>query len=84
MASIPYDLYPSYTKHHELREVYTTLTLSEVAAGWHKHHKTVLLAIQTDRLTARKTGKVYLISYASVIRLWGLPVEGEVHYQPED
>lgn len=54
-------------------EIAKSLTVSEVANGWNKHFKTVKLAIDTNRLTARKTGAIWLISYSSVVRLWGLP-----------
>lgn len=60
-------------------QVYGVLTAREVANGWHKHYKTVLLACTQGRLIARKSGSCWLISYRSVKNLWGNPVEREVH-----
>lgn len=81
--SVPYDLYPSHTKYTEVRQVYMALTVNEVAAGWHKHPKTVILAIQNDRLTARRAGRNWLISYASVVRRWGKPLERDLYDENE-
>lgn len=74
---------PSHEEIHEIEHVYT---MDEVAAGWHKHYKTVKLAIDTGRLTARKAGRQWLISRRSVIRLWGNPLElaSEIMYAHGD
>jgi hypothetical protein len=63
----------------EIRQLYSVLSIPEVAAGWHKHPKTVKLAIDTGRLVARQAGQMWLILEASVIRLWGEALEREEH-----
>lgn len=56
--------------------VYEVTTVEEVALHWGKHPVTIRRAIDTGRqpLVGRKSGKMWLISTASVYRRWGLPV----------
>lgn len=51
----------------------SVLTVKEVCDGWKKDQKNVMMAIYQDRLAARQAanGKTWLISRASVVRLWG-------------
>lgn len=59
----------------EYDETLAVCTIQEAAAGWHKHPKSIVLAIDTRRLAARRTGLVWLISYKSLVRLWGQPID---------
>lgn len=63
----------------ERKQLYEVLTINEVANGWHKHYKTVQMAVNQGRLCARQAGQMYLISFQSVVRLWGEPLEREEH-----
>lgn len=51
------------------------LTIPEVAYLWYLHPDTVRKAIFTRRnpVHARKTGRVWLISYQSCVQRWGTP-----------
>ena len=67
----------SIRKHpqREHDQINSALTVGEVADGWNKHRKTVILAINTGRLCARRAGDVWIISFASAQALWGKPEE---------
>jgi hypothetical protein len=53
--------------------LYSVLTVREIVEGWHKDQKNVMMAIYQGRLAARQVenGKTWLISRASVVKLWG-------------
>ncbi len=53
--------------------LWRVLTVPEVCALWGKGYKTVMMAIYTDRLSARLsiTGGSWLVDTVSVFRLWG-------------
>lgn len=53
------------------------LTVGEVAYGWHKQRKTIMDRIYRGSIEARMSpiGRVWLISRASVIALWGAPLQ---------
>lgn len=57
------------------------LTVREVKEYWRKDQKTVMMAIYQDRLAARQAnpGATWLITRASVVRLWGQPINQEVN-----
>lgn len=58
----------------------SVLTLSEVSYVWGKARNTIIMACLRDKLVYRKADAyrtdrgVYLIETASVIKLWGNPV----------
>jgi hypothetical protein len=69
---------------HDLTRV---ATLREVARRFHKHPKSVLMAILTERLIADKRDSepgqkagVWLISVRSAEALWGPALEGDEEY----
>ncbi len=51
----------------------SVLTVKEVVEGWGKDTKNVMLAVYKGRLAARQpqNGSTWLISRASVVKLWG-------------
>lgn len=51
----------------------SVLTVKEVAEGWKKDKKNVMMAIYQERLAARQVanGATWLVSRASVVKLWG-------------
>lgn len=57
-------------------DLYSVLTLSEVAYMWCKHPSTVRYALGARRkpLVFRPTPRAYLITYASCVRRWGKPI----------
>lgn len=54
------------------------MTVGEVAYGWNKQRKTIMDRIYRGSIEARMSpiGRVWLISRASVIALWGAPLQG--------
>lgn len=55
--------------------LHQVLTIPEIAQGWYLHPDTVRKALVTRRnpLVARKSGRVWLVSYESVVKRWGEP-----------
>lgn len=53
--------------------LYSVITVKEVCDGWKKDQKNVMMAIYQGRIAARQVenGKTWLISRASVVKLWG-------------
>lgn len=50
-------------------------TIQTAAGRWHKSEDTVRRAIDRGKLTVRKLPRVTLITYESLVTLWGDPVE---------
>ena len=48
-------------------------TVGEAAETWHKHEKTILLAIHYGHLRCRLAGSIWLIEVASLQEHWGNP-----------
>lgn len=54
--------------------LYRVTTVPEACKLWKKPRNTLLYAIDAGNLTARKSGKNWLVSVESLIHLWGHPV----------
>lgn len=55
-------------------ELTSVVTISEAARLWHKHPTTVRRKLDDYRVHARMSGRVYLISVASLMKVWGQPL----------
>jgi excisionase family DNA binding protein len=61
-------------------EIYTT---AQVAQALHLSMRTILRAIKSGKLPARRTGKQFLITREAVQAYWdGLPLAAPVHTAP--
>lgn len=56
-----------------LRDLFAVVTVKEAARRWKKHANTVKWAIAAGKLDCRKSGNVWLITYDSLVKLWGKP-----------
>ena len=68
-------IYPSSTPRQYIDDVNRVASLREVARAWHLWPKTIMLAINQNRVIARKLGKEWILSIASVRSEWGDPIE---------
>lgn len=67
---------PSIISESALRGgLYTVVSQSEAQRMWGKGQKTVDWARVRGKLDSRKSGKVWLITVASLIALWGQPID---------
>lgn len=57
-----------------LEHLYQVCTLTEACRAWKKGRTTLLWAIDTGGLTARRIGRDWLISVPSLERRWGRPI----------
>lgn len=55
--------------------LYTVVTQAEIQRMWGKGQKTVDWARLRGKLDCRKSGKVWLITVASAVALWGQPLD---------
>lgn len=55
--------------------LYWVVTIPEACALWDKPRNTLLYAIDAGNITARKSGKCWLISVPSLVKRWGWPKE---------
>lgn len=55
-------------------ELTNVVTISEAARIWHKNPTTVRRKLDDYRVHSRMSGRVYLISVASLIKVWGQPL----------
>jgi hypothetical protein len=57
-------------------ELFTLATIPEIATCWNVHQTTVRRALYSKRnpLTARRTGRVILITTSSARKRWGDPI----------
>jgi excisionase family DNA binding protein len=68
---------PSQRPHPLGTEVFTT---AQVAQALHLSVRTILRAIKSGKLTARRTGKQFLITRGAVQAYWeGMPLAGSEH-----
>jgi len=54
-------------------DLFTLITIPEASRLWNKHHMTVRRAIDEGRLEARQSFRSWLITRASLEKLWGKP-----------
>lgn len=54
-------------------DLFTLITIPEAARLWNKHHMSVRRAIDEGRLEARQSFRCWLITRASLEKLWGKP-----------
>lgn len=63
--------------HHARRAHYAPLeqvsTVASVARRWKKDKKSVVCAIDSANIAARKDGRIWLVYIPSVVAWWGNP-----------
>lgn len=64
---------PHLAKLEHYKHLNLVTTLAEACRMYGKDRKTVLYAIDTGNLAARKEGGIWLISTASLMSYWGRP-----------
>lgn len=57
-----------------LKELYSVVTLSEACRLWGLHRTTVTYCIDTGLLSARRSGRVYLLLTRELTARYGQPV----------
>lgn len=60
--------------------LFATTTPTEAARMWGKSWHSVVRNIETGKLDGRKSGGTWLVTFESLYKLWGLPVDGEVDW----
>ncbi len=58
-----------------LSELLGVVTLSEAARRWRLHRTTLMNAIDRGRLSARRSGRVWLLLDSELRQVYGLPIE---------
>lgn len=66
-----------------IMDVYSVTTISEVSKLWYLSRTAILYAIDAGLITARKSGKVWLISVNSVVKRYGKPVKSIIESEIE-
>ena len=65
-------------------DVYSVTTISEVSKLWYLSRTAILYAIDAGLITARKSGKVWLISVNSVVNRYGKPKKSIIESEIEE